>query len=408
MKTVRFLHISDLHRGGPWYEDVIGDHKDKCVSNSFAGTLTASMEADFVKSLEDWQRNHGQIDAIVCSGDLGNRGDTSKIEEGLYFINLIQKRLGIREDNVLVCPGNHDADRNEVDSKVFAGYSSALLKYGYTDHLLDTRPFYINGIPFVVLNTSLGAAQKSLFIQKYKELANTLSLEDKQRFTEELKKEGLDYLDDSLDIPAITEMQSDRILKAINIDEASFAIMVMHHSLLPCNSIEIRPYSSVLDSGRVLSRLMNCQKDILIFHGHVHFPTASVLSKPNSIHFVSSVGAGVFNGASGSSVNIVEVFCSDEGEYIITVVYEFVKQVNGLNFSKPFSIYNQKGKDLLSIVLNKYDSEDSRGLKFGDLKKDLSCSEADLLRLILSKNSLFEVARRKSNEIDDWTIYRIS
>lgn len=405
MKTVKFLHISDLHRGGPWYEDVIGDHKDSSVSRSFAGTLTTSMETDFVKSLEEWQLKHGKIDAIVCSGDLGNRGDSSKIEEGLSFINLIQTRLGIPKDHVLVCPGNHDANRNEIDSNVFAGYFSALSKYGYIDHLSDTEPFYINEIPFIILNTSLGAAQKSLFIQKYRDLVNTLSAEDKQRFSEELKEAGVDFLEDSLDIPAITGNQADRVINAINSGRASFAIMIMHHSLLPCNSIEIRPYSSVLDSGRVLHRLIDCQKDILMFHGHVHFPSASVLYKPNNIHFVSSIGTGAFNGASGSSINVVEVFCSDEGDYIISIVYEFIKHINGLNFSKPLTIYNQKGKPLLPDVLKKYESDYDKGLSFRELKKDLPYSEADLLRLILSSN-VFEIARRQSNNVDDWTIYR--
>lgn len=42
MKTVKFLHISDLHRGGLWNNDTVGDHKDSSVSKDFAGAITST------------------------------------------------------------------------------------------------------------------------------------------------------------------------------------------------------------------------------------------------------------------------------------------------------------------------------------------------------------------------------
>lgn len=406
MKTIRFLHISDLHRGGPWQNDVVGDHRDSAVSKDFAVTITSPMETDFIDAIKHWQGFHGKIDAIVCTGDLGDKGNTKKIEEGVSFIQLIQRELSISPDHVLICPGNHDADRKKSHDQVFLGFTSALSSYGFKDHLPDTEPVVINGIPFIVVNTSLGASEKSVFIQKYKELINGLDSDEQSLFAEELKAVGMEYLDDCLDIPAVTNSQGDRVINAIMKDEASFVVLVMHHNLIPCNSVEIRPYSSVIDAGKTLDRLMGTQKDVLILHGHVHFPTASIFCRPQEISFVSSVGSGLFNGTSGSSINIIEVFCSDEGDHVITVVYEFIKQINGLNFNKSFSLYHQSGKEDLAEIIKLFEVDPEKGIRFSDMKGKVNCSERELLRVILSQSNFFKVSRNKSNDVKDWIIHR--
>lgn len=406
MRTVRLLHISDLHRGGTWQNDVVGDYKDSAVSKTFAGTITAPMEKDFIDSIKSWQDLHGRIDVLVCTGDLGNRGDAAKIKEGVAFINIIQKELSICCDNVLICPGNHDADREKTDEHVFSGFISALSDYGYKDHLSDMLPFIINGVPFLVMNTSLGASEKSVFVRKYKELVKGLNSDEQNLFADELKKAGMEYLEDCLDIPAITNSQIERVTKAIVKDKSSFVVLVMHHSLMPCNAVEIRPYSAVIDAGKTLDKLMNTYKDVLILHGHVHFPSSSILLWPVGHSFVSSVGTGLFNGTAGSTVNIIELFCSDEGDHVITVVYEYIKQINGLNFNKSFCIYNQKVNCDPTDVIRQFESEPGKGIRFSDLKEGIGCSERDLLRKVLSNFNLFRVTRNGSEDVGDWIVYK--
>lgn len=408
MKSVKFLHISDLHRGGIWSNDTIGDHKDFSVSRSFAGTITSSMENDFVDTLRRWQLLHGTIDAIVCTGDLGDRGDAVKIEEGVSYIKLIQKELNITNENVLICPGNHDADRSQTADKIFLGYSDALKKNSFLDHKDDKTPVIINGIPFLIINTSLGAGEKSLFITKYKELVDGLKKKDKERFKKELKNEGVQYLDDYLDIPAITLDQRKRILKAISDNSSSFIVLVMHHNLLPNNMVEIRPYSSVLDAGKALDELITTEKNVLMVHGHVHFPSSYVMYRPDSHSFISSVGSGLFNGTSGSSVNIVELFCSDEEEHIITVVYEYIKQINGFQLKKSTFIYDHISKDFLSEVISLFSKNPGIGIKFDEIRSHVSCSEKDLLSTILLNSTVFKISRNKSTNPCDWIIHRNS
>ncbi|MCQ2272962.1 MAG: metallophosphoesterase [Bacteroidales bacterium] len=395
-----------MHRGGSWRVEPIGDHKDSAVSGLFAETIVSPMESDFIESIKQWQYNHGNIDAIVCTGDLGDKGNSSRIDEGVSFVHKIQEALGINTANVLICPGNHDADRGQSPELMFSGYCNALSKFSFTDHRTDDKPFFINGIPFVVVNTSLGAGEKSVFIRKYIELVNGLSDSDKRSFEEELNNAGVQYLDDSLDIPVVTNLQRQRIKKAISDTTSSFVVLVMHHNLLPCNMVEIRPYSSVIDAGKTLDDLMETQKDVLIVHGHVHFSSSSIIRRPDRMHCISSVGTGLFNGRTGSSINIVEVFCSDDGQHFITVVYEYIEQINGLQFNKSTSICDKIEKDSLDGVLSYFIDNPGIGAGFDEIRTAVGCSEKELLSTLLLNGSLFNISRNKSSNPSQWIIHR--
>lgn len=406
MKSIKFLHISDLHRGEDYSIEPIGDHKDSSVSSKFATTITSPMESDFISSIVRWQNNHGKIDAIVCTGDLGDKGESTKIDEGVHFIHEVKEALEIDSKNVLICPGNHDANRFQDSEHMFSGYSDALKKYSLLDHRFDTSPVYINGIPFIVVNTCLGAGEKSLFIQKYKELVSSLNEEDKSHFNEELQKAGVEYLDDSLDIPAVTNSQRERVQKIISNDDASFMVLVMHHSLLPCNMVEIRPYSLVIDAGKTLDELLETSKDVLIVHGHVHFSSSYVIRRPDRMHYISSIGTGLFNGRAGSSINIIELFCSDDGQHFITVVHEFIEKVNGWHINKSTCICDRTERDSIGGVLSYFERNQGIGIRFDEIKKGIGCSEKELLVVLLSNERLFNISRNKSSNPSDWIIHR--
>lgn len=406
MKSVRFLHISDLHRGGTWNTEPVGEHKDPSVSKGFAETITSPMETDFINSIKRWQNIYGKLDAIVCTGDLGDKGDATKIDEGVLFIHVLQVNLGIETNNVLICPGNHDADRSQNSSHIFSGYIKALKKYSILDHCCDPAPVYINGIPFVVVNTSLGAGEKSLFIQKYKKMVDDLSPEEETDFDLELENCGAKFLDDCLDIPAITNSQRERIINAISSTETSFVILLMHHNLMPCNMVEIRPYSFVLDAGKTIEELLGTQKDVLLLHGHVHSPSSYVMCHPDNDSYISSIGTGLFNGNFGSSINIVEVFCSDEGMHIITIVYEHLKQTSGFIYNKAIHIRGRGVNDCLSKVLDFCDKCAGKGARFSDIKNEIKCSEQDLLSTVLLNDHQFRISRNNSSDPSLWVIHR--
>ena len=426
MKSVRLLHISDLHMRNKGTVEKIGLRKDQAVSNAFCNQMLQAPEYNFKDFFWKWQKKHGKIDAIVCSGDLGDRGEEANIKKGMMYVSELQEKLGVKKNNVLICPGNHDAQRKDPKSNLFKYYLDALKEYGFRNHLNDKKPCKIKGIPFLVLNSCLGAGQKSLFIGKYKELVEKLSDEDRAKFNEELKSVGITYLDDYLDIPAVTNNQIDRINEALMNDESGFVVLVMHHSLIPCNSVEIRPYSTVLDAGKVLKTLCETNKDSLILHGHVHFQEDSVVFKPRNIrnNFVSSIGTGKLTFEPGSSANIIDIVCSDEGEHYLTIIHEFIMLDDGLSEGYSYGIFNkyneEKGrddyddeeggteskKDTFTKVRDLLNKPPRRGHSFKEIKKELDISEGVLVRTILQNERIFQIDWNNNSNIDDWIIHR--
>lgn len=411
MKLLRVLHISDLHRGSAgWNSESVGDYKDFSVSPAFASSLTKTMADDFIDAISQWRDEHGTIDAIACTGDLGNCGAAIKIEEGASFIKMIQTALRIPDENVLICPGNHDVDREANDKEdALKGFTNALSKNNFTDHRLSEEPVVIGGFPIVVLNTCLGAGEHSLFIERYKQLVSTLSPEDRQRFNEETKNDNLDHLDDCLDIPAVTTLQRQRIQKAVRTQQTNFFIMLSHHSFVPSNSVEIRPYASIIDAGKTLYDLFSLKKNVIALHGHIHFSSAMMSYEPrlNPNLFFSSIGAGLFNGGLGSSVNILEFICSDDGEYVITIVYEYVKNISGFSLLRSYSIGNHNRRDSLSSINNVFSSQPNDRIQIGELIRRSGERERDVLVSILQHEDTFRIDRNGSVDLSDWTVYRL-
>lgn len=394
MKTIRILHISDLHRGSDWKTEVVGDYKDKAVSSSFVASLTRTMEEDFIDAINNWQSEYGKIDVLVCTGDLGNRGVESRIEEGMAFIKDIQESLSIDNDHVLVCPGNHDMNRKASNPKeVCSAYCKALSKYGFKDYGNEGTPIEIDGFPFVVMNTCLGANEKSVFIEKYNDLIKTLTDDDRRRFDEEMERHGLKDMDDCLDIPAVTFSQRQRVASAIRSTKKDFAIVLSHHSILPYNSVEVRPYYSVIDAGKTLYDLFETKKNILVLHGHIHFSSSLVVyeTRMKTKRFVSSIGAGLFNGGEGSTVNIIEVLRSDLGEHIITKVFEYAKSLNGFSLIKSYSIYERVKPGMSAIISRVFDKKKVEKMFLKDLLSECDEREKDILITVLTQEDSFRI-----------------
>lgn len=391
---------------------LIGLRKDPAVSAAFCNQMLLAPEYNFKDFFWKWQKKHGKIDALICSGDLGDRGEEANIKKGMLYVAELQEKLGIKKSNVIICPGNHDAQRADPKNP-FKYYQEALKDYGYRDHLKDKKPFKINGIPFLVLDTCRGADQKSIFITKYKELVKTLSDKDRETFNKELADNGITHLDDYLDIPAVQNDQLERISTALMNDDSSFVVLVMHHSLVPCNSVEIRPYSTVQDAGRVLDSLCTSNKDTLILHGHVHFQENSVLFKPRNDrkNFVSSIGTGMLTFEYGSTANIVDIICSDEGEHYITIIREFNMHPDGFSKGHTYGIYNKYNKDTeqdydtLPKVLSFLKQTPIRGHSFKEIKTKLDISEGTLVRTILQNEGNFQIDWNQNSSIDNWIIH---
>ena len=93
MRTVRWLHISDLH---------------------MRETEDASRKAILWTMLEDISRRSAtgaQIDFVVATGDLAFSGKRSEYELVAEFLDDLVASVGISSDKVFCVPGNHDVQR---------------------------------------------------------------------------------------------------------------------------------------------------------------------------------------------------------------------------------------------------------------------------------------------------------
>jgi predicted MPP superfamily phosphohydrolase len=96
-ESLKILHISDLHFG--WDGDAKDRDERKIALNGIPRVLNA-LDAD-------WKPN-----CVCITGDIGWRGSSGDYAEAASWINELLGTLGIGIEALLLCPGNHDLDRN--------------------------------------------------------------------------------------------------------------------------------------------------------------------------------------------------------------------------------------------------------------------------------------------------------
>ncbi|MFM7057238.1 MAG: metallophosphoesterase, partial [Planctomycetota bacterium] len=175
MAPVVILHLTDLHFG---WEPASGDGpsaKDRrrnCL-NSLVRHL-----GDHVRSEPEWRPK-----IVAVTGDIGWRGNQKDYEQAREWFDDLLKAIGLGYQNVLVCAGNHDIDRDEEEGvgvpsvseeadrllripihknrlRAFAAFSEFCQEAGVAAYSLDgTSSFLVGmteleGIAFAALNSA--------------------------------------------------------------------------------------------------------------------------------------------------------------------------------------------------------------------------------------------------------------
>ena len=168
-QPVVILHLSDLHFG---WDSEIRDKDDRHI------TLDSLLKA--VTGLEfEWRPN-----CICISGDVGWKGADRDYQQAEDWLRKLLAALDLDKDALVICPGNHDANRREAAkhgrlddaeatdkllgmdplpprcTKPFQGFTKFCTRMGLADlaygsnssTLVGTRDFH--GIRFVVLNSA--------------------------------------------------------------------------------------------------------------------------------------------------------------------------------------------------------------------------------------------------------------
>ncbi len=90
----RILHLTDFH----WDEKTANDQK----------IILSKLTGDIARAGKD-----RKIDVLVFSGDLVNAGaiDTSFAKAKAELLDKVRDTFSLSDDDILICPGNHDVDR---------------------------------------------------------------------------------------------------------------------------------------------------------------------------------------------------------------------------------------------------------------------------------------------------------
>ena len=103
MSQLNILHLSDLHFRSA------EDHDVQIVLSA----LNASVE--------QFLNDDNSIDLVIFSGDLVQSGASADLfdKAATSFITPVLVASGVGPDRFLICPGNHDIDRDEVRNNIF-------------------------------------------------------------------------------------------------------------------------------------------------------------------------------------------------------------------------------------------------------------------------------------------------
>lgn len=257
----KVIHISDMHFGSKCVFKNVSDLISKFGNDDSVGLIVAS--GDFSTGV-DWQREDYK------------KKISSNFKQADDFLDQLCKKYGLNPDeNLLLCPGNHD-------KQVIANTSIGERKYtnDYDDYyrVFQRQLININELTYI-------KSYDMEFINgndKKKIIINFIVLDSTDEQDENLRTLGyisprqfyiLDYLEKKNQEKDNSNENKTSILN----------LAVMHHSLLipPLNSAvvsntnEIYPSSILYNSYEVISKLEEYRVRCVL-HGHQHYPYTGV------------------------------------------------------------------------------------------------------------------------------------
>ena len=354
---MKILHITDLH----FTNQIGGRTKQKKLLDNF-----------FI----DLEKNVSEIDFVIFSGDLVQRGD--KVEDfklaKTHFLDRIINVTKIKREDFFICPGNHDVDRNEV--------SKSLIKY-LDEDINDNDA--LNDF-FRKDNTDLINSHKPLinyrnFVSGYfKENDSSLDYEEEMYSTHirttEAGKVGFVCLNTAWRSVGLKD-DNNLLFPTSKVDEALDRIMscnikiLLHHHPLK----DLRPWNLYN-----IEDLLHKRFDFML-SGHIHKNNLSLDLTPND---------GVIK--LGSSANLSFEVDAQIGYSLITLDYD--ENV----FSVDFRMYDIKNEVFYPLECKKYNIPTNEILaKQNKLRKNI---RKRFIEELDDSKSLFVESDNKENRKD--------
>ena len=125
MRTISWLHISDLHLrvGREWAQDVVLD--------------------EMCRHIEHQRNNDLSFDFVLVTGDIAFSGQAEEYAIAERFFDELQSKSGVDRNYIFCVPGNHDIDRSK-QAMAFRGARSELRNQEVVDTFLADKDEYEN------------------------------------------------------------------------------------------------------------------------------------------------------------------------------------------------------------------------------------------------------------------------
>lgn len=292
--TITIVHVSDLH-------------------------AREGKESEFQKRTKaffsDVEKLSLALDLVVVTGDIAFSGRSNEYDLAYSsFFEPIQKRLHLSSDRVIVCPGNHDINRTQIDQLVEKGLQSSITDTitaeDFLDHpeCLKRQNSYISFISKLYGKTF----DRCRFSSEYTIKGLTLgfaAFDSSWRCSDD-KSEGRLFL---------TMRQINELYEKVQ--NANLKIAIMHH---PLN------WFHPSESKDVLSDLRR-QFDVVLT-GHLHNAESYSMVTPAS-EYIQFTVPSLFDGSISEIPDGYNIYSIDYPERKITVNYrKFIR--NRISFDR--------------------------------------------------------------------------
>ena len=287
------LHLFDLHLSND--SEVIGDPKVKVVDKE-ALTRRINLIRSTLTELGESLRNSDQVlDAIVISGDVTDRGNSS----GFDLLEGVLEELGGSlppKDRIMIVPGNHDVVWYTKSSSQarYVNFIKGVRDKGYVTPLLEGIDIDPGGRLMTGAKDPTIVAGDGSFIIVGLNSSNHCGIEldpepEVAEFLQELDSRSI--ADAPLaallaawrsrgrfDVARLDPSQRSHASRALRsartsiseLDVSPALIAVMHHQLVPVsNDEEIKPFDALTNLGEVREWLAGNDVDVVL-HGHKH------------------------------------------------------------------------------------------------------------------------------------------
>lgn len=255
------LHISDLHFG-------IENNSSIALPNDFKQKRLDVFE-ELIEALKQHVRKQ-RIDIVIISGDIGYKCQQEEYDDFKSWLQVLMKAINITSSQIVICPGNHDFNRNVTIAEVTSSNFEELLS---TDKISNRlKPFELFEkvcsdlkIPTMTnsaIENSEGKKPKYLYGVHYFEKYNIIVVVFNSAWNDNKKIDNqVRWLGKSLVIDA------KRLTRKITNDyDNAIILSVFHHPLSYMNTEEHKEKYDSKDT--TLQHLTNFVS--LIFNGHTH------------------------------------------------------------------------------------------------------------------------------------------